>query len=151
MRNTAVALALAIVGAAAVLDASDRIGVYALIDKVVYEPSADNPERIQIWGAFAVATRNDRDHYDPVQRGYLYFTAASDKKLARAEWNDLKAVAGRKGIVGFSSRFGQALHVRSTGDTPRTPDTYVLGVGVHRIQPDRDYEPIKALAAHITR
>lgn len=151
MRNTAVALALTIVCAAAVLDASDRIGVYALVDKVVFEPTADNPERIQIWGAFTIAKRSDRDNYDPVQRGYLYFTAASDKKLARAEWNDLRTLAGTRQIVGFSSRFGQSAHVRAPGDTPRTPDTYVLGVGVHRIQPDRDYAPIKALTAHISR
>jgi hypothetical protein len=151
MRHAVVAVALAILGGATLLDASDRIGVYALVDKVVFEPSADNPERIQIWGAFSIATRNDRDNYEPVQRGYLYLTAASDKKLTRAEWNDLKTVAGTRGIIGFSSRFGQSLHVRAAGEPPQRPDPYVLGVGVHRIRPDRDYAPIKALTAQITR
>jgi hypothetical protein len=151
MRHALMVAALALVAGATVLDASDRIGVYALVDKVVFEPSADHPERIQIWGAFSIATRNDRDNYEPVQRGYLYFTAAGDKRLTRAEWNDLKTVAGTRDIVGFSSRFGQSLNVRAAGEPPRAPDTYVLGVGVHRIRPDRDYAPIKALTAHITR
>jgi hypothetical protein len=151
MKNKALAVALALVSGAMVLNASDRIGVYALVDKVVFEPSADNPERIQIWGAFSIATRNDRDNYEPVQRGYLYLTAASDRRLTRAEWNDLKAVAGTRSIVGFSSRFGQSLLVRAAGEPPQRPDPYVLGVGVHRIRPDRDYAPIKALTAHLTR
>ena len=35
--------------------ASDPIGIYALVDKVVLEPNEKNPERIQIHGAFAFA------------------------------------------------------------------------------------------------
>jgi hypothetical protein len=72
-------LACVIAGTAIVAHASDRIGIYAVVDRVVLEPNEQNPERIQVWGAFAVATRNDRDNYDAVQRGYLYFTAAGAK------------------------------------------------------------------------
>src|SRR5262245_32232762 len=32
---------------------SDPTGIYARVDKVVLEPNATTPERIQIWGAFA--------------------------------------------------------------------------------------------------
>jgi hypothetical protein len=151
MRNSAAALALAVLGAAIHLQASDRVGVYGVVDKVVFEPSAENPERVQIWGAFAVATRNDRNLYEPVQRGYLYFTAGSSKELTRAEWNDLKSVAGTQRIVAFGSRFGQSVRVRRTTEQPQAPDTYVMGIGVNIIQPDKDYAPIKALAAHIAR
>ncbi|HWN99480.1 MAG TPA: hypothetical protein VNS63_09445, partial [Blastocatellia bacterium] len=35
---------------------SDWTGVYARVDKVVFEPNAGAPERIQIWGAFALAS-----------------------------------------------------------------------------------------------
>jgi hypothetical protein len=35
--------------------ASDPVGVYAYVDKVVLEPSEGKPERIQIWGGFALA------------------------------------------------------------------------------------------------
>ena len=40
---------------------SDWIGVYARIDKVSLEPNATAPERIQIWGAFALASKGDRN------------------------------------------------------------------------------------------
>jgi hypothetical protein len=151
MKRILAALALVVLGAAIGLDASDRVGVYAVIDKVVFEPSEDNPERIRIWGAFAVATRNDNNFYDPVQRGYLYFTASESRELTRYEWNDLKALAGSKNIIAFGSRFGQSVRVRAEGETPRSPDKYVMGIGIQTIRSDRDYAPIKALATHITR
>lgn len=150
MKVMVAALACVIAGTAIVV-ASDRIGVYAVIDKVVFEPNDQNPERIQIWGAFAVATRNDRDNYDAVQRGYLYFTADGSAAMTRAEWNDLKSVAGTKRIVGFSSRFGQTVRVRAGTDKPAAPDSYVTGVGVNTVRANSDYAPIKALASQISR
>lgn len=151
MKVMVAALACVIAGTGIVVQASDRTGVYAVVDKVVFEPNDQNPERIQIWGAFAVATRNDRDNYDAVQRGYLYFTADRSSTMTRAEWNDLRAVAGTKRIVGFSSRFGQTVRVRAGTDTPATPDTYVTGVGVNAVRSNSDYAPIKALASQISR
>jgi hypothetical protein len=150
MKRIAGALILAMV-ATAVVVASDRVGVYGIVDKVILEPNAENPERVQIWGAFAVATRNDNDLYDAVHRGYLYFRVADSPQLARAEWNDLKSVADGKRVVAFGSRFGQSVRVRAGAEKPQAPDKYALGVGVQTIQPDRDYAPIKALLAHISR
>jgi hypothetical protein len=150
-RTIGIILAVACLGTAAGLHASDRVGIYGIVDKVVFEPNADNPERVQIWGAFSIATRNDRDAYDPVQRGYLYFVAADDEHLARNEWKDLQSAAGTRKIVAFSSRFGQSVRVRAQGQEPQTPDKYRVGIGVQTILPDRDYAPIKALAALITR
>ena len=150
MKVMVAALACVIAGTAIVV-ASDRIGVYAVVDKVVFEPNDQNPERIQIWGAFAVATRNDRDNYDSVQRGYLYFTADRSDTMTRAEWNDLKSVAGTRQIVGFSSRFGQTVRVRAGADKPATPDAYVTGIGVNKVRANLDYAPIKALASQISR
>jgi hypothetical protein len=143
-------LACVIAGAAIVVHASDRIGIYAVVDKVVFEPNDQRPERILVWGAFAVATRNDRDNYDAVQRGYLYFTAGSSA-MTHAEWNDLKSVAGTRQIVGFSSRFGQTVRVRAAADTPAKPDSYATGVGVNVVRANTDYAPIKALASQISR
>lgn len=151
MKRIVAALTVAIVGATVGVIASDRVGIYGIVDKVVFEPSAENPERVQIWGAFAVATRNDRDLYDPVQRGYLYFAAPNDTPLARTEWKDLNALAGTKRIVAFGSRFGQSVRVRTANERPQAPDRYALGIGVQMIQPDRDYPPIRALTAHISR
>src|SRR4030095_1664470 len=59
--------------------ASDPIGIYALVDKVVLEPSESAPERIQIWGAFAFAVGYDYAYEKP-KRGFLYYTLNPDKK-----------------------------------------------------------------------
>ena len=145
-------LAVAVVAAVTGLQASDRVGVYGLIDKVVFEPNAESPERVQIWGAFAIATREDRDLYDPVARGYLYFKLpAANDRLARAEWNDLKALADTNKIAAFSARFGQSVRLRAASEPPQSPDNYTLGVGVRVMRADIDHAPIKALAAHISR
>jgi hypothetical protein len=139
------------VAALAIVEASDRVGVYGVIDSVIFEPNADSPERVQLWGAFAVAKKNDRNLYEPVQTGYLYFQLPSEQRLARAEWNDLKSLAGAKRIVAFSARFGQSVRLRTAAEKPQAPDTYTLGVGVHPMRPDIDHAPIKALSLHINR
>jgi hypothetical protein len=153
MRKAAFVLVLAVIGAAISLGASDRVGVYAVIDRVVLEPSATNPDRIQIWGAFALAKPLARDgsEYGPVQRGYLYFKAGSQKELSSKEWNDLKTLAGTKRIVAFGARYGMSVQVRAESETPRAPDTYVTGVGVETVRPGTEYAPIKALTAYINR
>lgn len=144
-------LALALSVAVVPIGASDRVGIYGVIDKVVFEPNAENPERVQLWGAFAVATRTDRDFYDPVATGYLYFKLPENQKLARTEWNDLKALAGTKKIVAFSSRLGQSVRLRMAAEQPKAPDNYVLATGVRTMRPDIDHAPIKALSVHISR
>jgi hypothetical protein len=84
-----------------VANASGPIGIYALVDKVAFEPNADKPERIRISGVFSVAeeTADNSTVYSAPQRGYLYFGLPSlpsgDQELARREWADLKSVAGR--------------------------------------------------------
>src|SRR5690349_4182510 len=69
----ALAAALAAGGAAR---ASDPIGGYLIVDKVVLEP-ADSPTTIQIWGSVALCLeQGGRKYADPV-RGYLYYKAPS--------------------------------------------------------------------------
>src|SRR5690349_3991397 len=51
--------------------ASDPVGIYGFVDKVVFEPNDTAPERAQVWGGFALA-RDRGDRYDAPQRGYLY-------------------------------------------------------------------------------
>src|ERR1044072_3600220 len=70
-RLNLVALLLALVGVGLGRAlASDPVGIYALVDKVVFEPNETSPERIQIWGAFAIAEGNG-DTYRNAERGYL--------------------------------------------------------------------------------
>jgi hypothetical protein len=151
MRKMLMALPLLAAGAVVGLHASDRIGVYAVIDKVVFEPASGTPERAQLWGAFAIARRNDSNYYEPVQRGYLYVALGDSRDLARREWNDLKALADGKNIVAFSTRFGQSLRLRPGSERPQSPDIYVVGLGVQTMRADSSYAPVHELASLIRR
>jgi hypothetical protein len=128
---------------------SDWIGVYAIIDKVVLEPGPNSPDRIQIWGDFALAKANDRNFYDPPQRGYLYFKLPAGKEDAsRKEWNDFKTIAGTGQVIGFGVRNLPAPKVRKADMKAADPEAYPGGTGLVRMS-DRgtDYEPIRSLRA----
>lgn len=130
-------------------DASDWIGIYARIDRVVLEPNADNPERIQIWGAFALASKENRNNYDPARRGYLYYSLRSGKEqICRKEWADLKAKAGTGEIIGFGGRDIPIGRIRKADDKATDPDVYPVGFGLVKMS-DRgsNYPPIVELKA----
>jgi hypothetical protein len=126
--------------------ASDPVGIYALVDKVVIEPNETNPERIQIWGAFAVAEGNGYN-YKNAERGYLYYKLNPEKQSAsRNEWNDLKSVAGTGQIVAFGSRWGEKGTLRKQDAKPEQPDVYPIAMGLTKVKEEKDYEPLKQLA-----
>lgn len=88
--------------------ASGPIGIYGLIEKVVFEPDEKQPERVQLWGAFVYVdgTPGPGTQISPVQRGYLYFqmppgSSTQTTDTVRNEWRDFKAVAGTGQAVGF--------------------------------------------------
>ncbi|HEY2931881.1 MAG TPA: hypothetical protein VGK99_09045 [Acidobacteriota bacterium] len=145
--TTRLAMSLLVLGlSASSARASDPVGVYALIDKVVLEPNAEAPERIQIWGAFSVAIANDVNYYHPVARGYMYFSAPKDKEeIARKEWADLKKAAGSRQVIAFGKRWDLKASVRKADEKPKSPDVYPLSSGLSRIRTDTDYAPIRAL------
>lgn len=126
--------------------ASDWTGIYARVDKVVFEPNATAPERIQIWGGFALATKQNRNSYDPAEKGYLYYSLKPGKEeVCRKEWADLNAVAGTGQIIGFGGR-NQPSRLRKAADKPTDPDVYPLDHGIHKINAGRgDYAPIREL------
>src|SRR5438094_7290095 len=126
--------------------ASDPVGIYALVDKVVFEPNATKPERIQIWGAFAIAEGYGYT-YKNAERGYLYYKMNPEKSNAcRNEWSDLKAVAGTGQIVAFGSRYGEKGTLRKTDAKPETPDVYPVAMGLTKVKEEKDYEPLTQLA-----
>ena len=131
--------------AAGIARASDPVAIYSVIDRVVMEPNAQNPERVQIWGVFALAKPDNRNDYQAPQRGYLYFRLPASGNLARMEWNDLKTVAGTGVPVGFGSRWTMKARVRGPNDKPENPDPYEFGTGVVKIRSDTEYAPIKWL------
>jgi len=88
--------------------ASGSVGIYGIIEKVVFEPSAQAPERVQVFGAFAYADGRgaSADGMSPVRRGYLYFRVAPDgarRDQIVTEWRDLAAAAGTGQAVAFGS------------------------------------------------
>jgi len=100
------------------LSASGFLGVYGIVEKVVFEPNEQSPERIQVWGAFAYVngTGGQSLTVTSARRGYMYFRlpgvgeggSAQSARLLRTEWADLKSVAGTGQAVGFGrwSYFG---------------------------------------------
>ena len=140
----ALATALLVGGAAR---ASDPIGGYLIVDKVVLEP-ADNPTTIQICGRFDQAKgQHGFDYSDPV-RGYLYYKVPSGKEdVCRKEWSDLKKVAGTGQAIGFGSRYDPKTlsKVHKANEKPEAPDAYPVANGLSKLELDDDYEPILSL------
>ena len=123
-----------------VAHASGPIGVYALVDKVTFEPNADKPERIRIWGVFSVAveTPDNSTVYSAPQRGFLYFDLPKgNEELARREWADLKSVAGTRQVVGFGTSWGPKVRVRKSEEEAKLPAGFPMGNGVSKINPDQ--------------
>jgi hypothetical protein len=133
-------------GAIATARASDPNGIYAFVDRVVFEPDDAKPERIQVWGGFALANPANRDDYHAAQRGYMYFKLRpGDEDVCRKEWADLKSVAGTKQIVSFGSRHEKPQPtVRKADAKPANPDVYPKGWGMNKVRV-RDYAPINQL------
>ena len=82
-RHIAGLTVLAVCVAAGAISASDRTAVYARIDKVVLEPTAESPQRAQVWGVFAMAKPNDMNDYLPPARGYLYSRSQRTRRRRR--------------------------------------------------------------------
>src|SRR5262245_62349992 len=75
---------------------SDPIGVYALIDRVVYEPDAKDPQRVQVWGVFSMADpKAGPEAYTAAQRGYLnYYINPAASKVTVYERSEHNSLAG---------------------------------------------------------
>jgi hypothetical protein len=116
------------------LKASVPLGVYATVEKVVLEPSDAEPQRIQIWGAFALWDDKAGMGYQAAQRGYLYYSCAKQQiGICRNEWADLKSMIGTDQTIGFGSRSLASGRVRRHDEPPSAPDTYPIQFGVVRM------------------
>jgi hypothetical protein len=109
----AMAVAVVWTGWANSARASDPAGVYARVDRVTLEPNEQNPERIKIWGAFALAAGKGDSYREP-ECGYLYFQIVpGQERQCRAEWADFERVAGTGQCVAFGNRYGNKFTVRT--------------------------------------
>ena len=93
---------------------SGALGIYGIVEKVVFEPNERTPTHLQVWGAFAFVEGLPGPSLmtSPAARGYLYFrlptaddgeTRVTRPDMIRREWVDLKAVAGTGQAIGFGS------------------------------------------------
>ena len=161
--RTIIAIVVLLMGTSLSPKASGRVGLSGLVEKVVFEPSEQAPERLQVWGAFAYADPRLGDQVTPVRKGYVYFripdkAGATPRTTVLAEWKDLKAVAGTGQVVGFGS-YGYIggfqsidpgrpssllemypghgdstdLRVRPAAEAPASPSAYMSDAGVVRI------------------
>ena len=130
------------------LELSDPMGVYCLVDKVIMEP-AERPERAQIWGVCALANDNDW-YFQAPAAGYFYYTVPSTRADAvRAEWQDLKSVAGTKEVVGFGRRYRPVGRLRPATENPTSPDAYPLHLGVTKVGTGRFAPEVNEIVARI--
>jgi hypothetical protein len=156
IRNAAIIVALTGLASAHVV-ASGQAGIYGIVERVVFEPDARSPERVQIWGAFALIERGGTAYpggrYTEVEgqvftnfvhlkptRGYLYFRlpdVATEIENGRREWSDLASVAGTQQAVAFGywdrSRGDKLMRVRDKASKPENPDPYYTDVGVAKL------------------
>jgi hypothetical protein len=136
-------MALAACVMAVTLSASDMVGVYTVVEKIVLEPSDAAPQRIQIWGAFALSDQKSGSTYGPAQRGYLYYTCPEGQEtVCRKEWEDLKSIAGKDTGVGFGARYKPTGRIRKADETPATPDVYPIERGIIRLSAGHDSLPV---------
>jgi hypothetical protein len=160
MRTRVFALTLLLCTVAlAPVGASGQAGIYGIIERVVFEPNAQAPERVQLWGAFALVERmmsaypglNNMTEvqgqfftnypFGPASRGYIYFKlppAAPDIANAKREWADLASIAGTKQAVAFGlwDRFRgdtRLMTIRAASVAPSDPDVYLTNLGVAKL------------------
>jgi hypothetical protein len=133
MRRILLTVVVAFLALAGTARASDPVGIYALVEKVVLEPQ-DKPERAQVWGVFLLAKAASNVEYQKPVYGYLYYTVESGKeKDSRIEWADLKKVAGTGQTVAFAGRYQKLGKVRKASEKPEKPDAYPVGGGMQKL------------------
>lgn len=134
--TTSVLIAVLLLGTAH-LTASGPLGIYGIVEKVVFEPNEKSPERIQVWGAFAYVDGSDRAlGVSTVKRGYLYFKLPApgspthaQTAVVKTEWADLKAVAGTGQAIGFGTWSYVGGFERLTPEAKGSMPPYILERG----------------------
>jgi hypothetical protein len=137
---------LALLGGAA--QASGPLGVIAVIDKVVTEPSGTAPERVLIFGTFVLARGERAATYDLPRYGLLYYkTVPGEEEQAHRDWATMQKKAGTGQVLGWADtdlarNLGRLLPVK--GDKGE-PDPYPPASGVQQFRADSTFPPAQAL------
>jgi hypothetical protein len=135
MRRTLVAAVVGLLALTGAARASDPVGIYGLVEKVVLEPNADKPERAQVWGVFRVAVKNAGDEYTPPAYGYFYYGLAPGKADdSRREWADMKKVAGTGDVIAFANRYGEKGTLHKAAEKPDKPEPHPIAGGLEKLR-----------------
>jgi len=127
------------------LKASDFVGVYCLVDKVVLEPNDTEPQRAQVWGVFMLAEGDRGNNYQEAQRGFLYYSCPAGKDAqCFNEWSDLKKSAGTGKVLGLGSRYRANGHLRKASEAVASPDEYPIAFGLTLLGADSYAQSIVA-------
>jgi hypothetical protein len=87
---------------ASVIAKNASIGIYAIIDRVTFEPAAGPPNSVRVSGVFVVPVPMSSGNYRSPQKGYLYFRIAPGaEQETRRDWRELKTLAGSGKVVEF--------------------------------------------------
>jgi len=156
---------LAIVVSASILMADGPVGVYAMVQRVVFEPSEAAPKTLQIWGVFVWVDGGLRSP-GPInlpQRGYIYFKlpdGAAEASAAKKQWAEIKAVAGSNQIIAFgdwqyagpfedlyipATGAQEDVRVRKQAEVPAKPIAYPIKTGLVKIKDDPAHESLHSL------
>ena len=127
---------------------SARVGIYAIVDSVSFEPAEGVAQRIRINGAFAyaeqhcgdcmfVADANRTMRFTDARKGFMYFqlpdlssgVTQSVIDAMRREWSDIKSVAGTGQAIAFGSwkYAGDIESFREFMKSPNAPGYYING------------------------
>jgi hypothetical protein len=150
----AAAASLGSTGTSTASTASGNLGVYAIVERVQFEPNEREPQRLRVYGAFSFVNGGVSRPADVTEakRGFLYFrlptqTAPNVNVAAtRREWTDIKAVAGSGQAIAFGEWFylGQFASFVPDGSGRTAPQVLTSqpnNVGTMRVHAERDTMP----------
>ncbi len=130
---------------------SGPLGVFAVLDKVVAEPSGGSPERVRLWGTFVQARAGGGREFSLPAYGFIDYALDPDRpaEWSRREWADMQKIAGTGAIAGWSdsSQRGHLGRVRRLGTAAGEPDRYPVSYGVYKLDPGQDQAlpPVRSL------
>ncbi|MBI3205409.1 MAG: hypothetical protein HYZ29_27970 [Myxococcales bacterium] len=116
--------------------ASYPAGVWVKVKKVVFEPDATNPTKIQIHGAamlYDKSTGTSYTGYTEPAFGFLYYSCPAGKeKTCVSEWADVeKNIKATDDVcVGLGDQSLPTGTLRAPNATPTKPDEYPIAMGV---------------------
>lgn len=115
--------------------ASNPLGAWVKVDKVVFEPDQTNATKVQVWGVFALNLGQQAGSwaYSEPNPGYMYFSCPQGYEAqCRMEWADFKNAIGTKNCSGFGQNYVAPGTVRAASVSPASPDpwpvTMTMGV-----------------------